>query len=111
MDIMSIVMQVVASNPLVQGSLTKIALDVVKSVFKNVDEAKVAEQASGWLNPTLAVLTAIVAVVTAFKTGNLHNLPLDAFVNWVMMMIAANGTGTKTITQTVNSAVNLVVKK
>lgn len=101
---------VLLTNPVTQGMIAKVVISTLQTLFQKVDADKSVDQVQPWLQPTLAVLAFIVTCGTLAMKHELASAPVQVALDWVFMMVAANGTGTKTITNAVSKVIDTVKK-
>lgn len=100
MDILSTIWM--QNSGLLQGVLLRVLVDVVRAKLKEVDEKHLVEPLRPWLEPSLVVLTFVVAAVEMALKEQASNIPVDTAVLWLQTYLGAKAAGTKTVVSLVD---------
>lgn len=91
MDILKVVWDQFASNPLFQGAIISILVAKFRDFSKTLDEAAKDPAQVKWVQILVMGLSLLVTLLTGWTQGKLHELDPQAVVNFVTVLVTAFG--------------------
>lgn len=101
-------------NAAIRGAVIAAAIKLAYSLLKKQDQEDIATKIKPWLQPLMAVLSALIVVGEAAQSNSLESLNLQAAIDWIIMFIgmraAPSADATKAIIKAPFKGVRAVVK-
>ena len=85
MDILNVLIEQLKTNHMLQGAVLSVVISQARNIFKTLDAAAKDPKHVAIVQALLVILSTVVSVGSAYLTGNLSTIPVDALVQSVIV--------------------------